>query len=81
MSTSMANRACCRYIQEGIVCTTNLSHNVFTLSAVDNSVDQKIHFMEPAYCLSNIFHRMFEGFLFKHLTNLKLFCNTFKPES
>ncbi|CAC5355832.1 unnamed protein product [Mytilus coruscus] len=36
ISTSMANDACRRYIQEGIVCPTNLLQNVFTSSAVDN---------------------------------------------
>ncbi|VDI71978.1 Hypothetical predicted protein [Mytilus galloprovincialis] len=32
----MANDACRRYVQEGIVCPTNLLQNVFTSSAVDN---------------------------------------------
>ncbi|VDI74380.1 Hypothetical predicted protein, partial [Mytilus galloprovincialis] len=36
ISTSMANDACRRYVQEGIVCPTNLLQNVFTSSAVDN---------------------------------------------
>ncbi|XP_063442044.1 hemicentin-1-like [Mytilus trossulus] len=36
ISTSMANDACRRYVQEGIVCPTNLQRNAFTSSAVDN---------------------------------------------
>ncbi|CAC5355811.1 unnamed protein product [Mytilus coruscus] len=41
ISTSMANDACRRYIQEGIVCPTNLLQNIFTSSAVDN-IDHNI---------------------------------------
>ncbi|VDI52694.1 Hypothetical predicted protein [Mytilus galloprovincialis] len=36
ISTSMANDACRRYVQEGIVCPANLFQNGFTSSAVDN---------------------------------------------